>query len=164
MPFTIIEKPIIDMRVRKLCQKPYHGHPKGCPNYDNKKGCPPNSPPISKVLDLNKEIYIIWNMFDFIKHCSRMETLHPQWSQRQIECCLYWQGTARKQLQNEICKFTGIHPHLSVVYPPESYGVNVTQTMEKMLGIELEWPPIYFTYQVAIAGYKQVKILERIKR
>jgi len=42
MPYKLI-KPVIDMKVRDLCQKPYHGHPKGCPNYNHKKGCPPNS-------------------------------------------------------------------------------------------------------------------------
>ena len=88
MPFEIV-KPVIDMRVRKLCIRPYHGHPKGCPNYNHKEGCPPNSLPISKLLNLNKRIYIIWNMFDFYKHCQRMKDLHPKWSERQIECCLY---------------------------------------------------------------------------
>ena len=154
MPFTKV-KPVIDMSVRKLCTKSYHGHLKGCPNYNKKKGCPPTSLPVSKLLNLNKKIYVIWNAFDFHRHRLRMKSLHPKWSVYQIKCCLYWQGKARKQLQNEILKFRQSYPNYRVLYPPESYGVNVTATMQK-LGIKLEWPPEAFTYQVAIAG-KELK-------
>jgi len=155
MPYKLI-KPVIDMKVRDLCQKPYHGHPKGCPNYNHKKGCPPNSIPILKLLNLNKKIYVIWNKFSFLKHCQRIESIHPKWSIRQIECCLYWQQKARSQLQNEILKFRQDHPNNCVLYPPESHGVNVTDTM-KIIGIKLEWPPVNFTYQVAIAGKGKIK-------
>ncbi len=154
MPFTSV-KPVIDMGIRKLCKRPYQGHPKGCPNYNKKEGCPPKSLPISKLLNLNKKIYVIWNMFDFYKHCQRMKSIHSNWSVRQVECCLYWQGRARKQLQIEILKFRQHHLNHQVVYPPESYGVNVTATMQT-LGIELEWPPKIFAYQIAIAG-KELK-------
>ena len=150
MPFELV-KPIIDMTVRSLCQKPYPGHPKGCPNYNRKKGCPPGSLPISKLLNLDRKIYVNWNEFNFHQHCKRMRHAHPMWTERQVRCCLYWQGKARKQLQNEIYKFRQCHPNYCVLYPPESHGVNVTGTM-KRIGIELEWPPMNFAYQVAIAG------------
>ena len=153
MPFKLV-KPVIDMKVRDLCRKKYPGHPKGCPNYNKKKGCPPKSLLVSELLDLNKNIYVIWSMFNFYKHCERMKSLHPKWTKRQIECCLYWQERARKQLQNEIYKFRQDHANYQILYPPESHGVNVTATMLK-LGIKLEWPPMNFTYQVAIAGKRR---------
>jgi hypothetical protein len=37
---------------------------------------------------------------------------------------------------------------------PEALGLNVTATM-RMIGIDLEWPPREFTYQVALAGAKR---------
>lgn len=154
MPFAFV-KPIIDLSVRDLCKRQYPLHPRGCPNYDRKKGCPPTSLTISKLLDLNKKCYVIWNMFDFYKHCQRMKSLHPKWKKRQVECCLYWQGRARNQLQLECLKFRQTHPNQFILNVPESHGINVTATMLK-LGIELEWPPINFTYQVAIAG-KELK-------
>ena len=154
MPFSLV-KPVIDFSVRLLCYKAYPGHKRGCPNYDRRYSCPPKCPKINQVINLKKPIYIIWNMFDFYKHCQKMLSLHPKWSDRQVKCCLYWQGKARKQLQNEIRKFRQDHPNNQVLYPPEAYGINITGTM-KTIGIKLEWPPINFTYQVAIAG-KELK-------
>ena len=150
MPYKLV-KPKIDLRVRKLCKSPYHGHPKGCPNYNKKKGCPPNSLIISKILKLDEKIYAIWSAFNFAKHRQRMKRLHPSWSQRQIECCLYWQNKARKSLQIEIARFKIKHHDYLILECPESHGIDVTHTM-KRIGIELEWPPVYLVYQIAIAG------------
>jgi len=155
MPHKLV-KPRIDIRVRKLCIRPYYNHSRGCPNYNKKKGCPPNSPVLTKVLNLNKPIYVIWNAFNFHKHCRRMRYLHPMWSKYQVRCCLYWQGKARKHLRNEIDWFKQAHPHYIVLYPPEAYGVNVTETMRR-IGIKLEWPPVVLAYQVAIAGERRKK-------
>jgi len=81
-----------------------------------------------------------------------MRTKHPEWSERQLACCLYWQGTARKQLAERIKEFLkGQDEHLVVLRCPEATGVNVTATM-KTLGIELERPPVIMAYQVALAG------------
>ncbi len=80
-----------------------------------------------------------------------MRAKHPKWSKRQVECCLYWQGTARKTLREKINAFVWKHPHYSIISCPEGAGVNVTETM-KRAGIELEWPPVNYTYQIVIAG------------
>ena len=82
-----------------------------------------------------------------------MKAIHPDWSQRQVECCLYWQPKARKQLRAEIniFAFSITQYVMRVLTTPEAAGVNVTATM-KMVGIELEWPPRSRTYQVALAG------------
>jgi predicted metal-binding protein len=152
MPFEFV-KPVVNLSVRKLCIRPYPLHPKGCPNYNKKEGCPPKSLIISKILNLNKKCYVIWNVFNFDKHCQRMKQLHPNWKKKQVECCLYWQNKARNQLELEILKFRQKHPNQLILKVPESHGVNVTATMKKV-GIELEWPPKTKTYQVAIAGVK----------
>ncbi len=146
-------KPIIDMKVRGLCIKPYYNHPKGCPNFSKKPGCPPECPRIDELIDFDNPmpIYAIINEFDFKKHCNRMRAKHPEWSKRQVECCLYWQGTARKSLRRKIAQFIFKHPHYDIVTCPEGAGVNLTETMANE-GIDLEWPPVNYTYQIALAG------------
>lgn len=37
------------------------------------------------------------------------------------------------------------------IYVPEACGVDVTATM-KLIGIDLEWPPVNVAYQVALVG------------
>ena len=80
-----------------------------------------------------------------------MKILHSGWTKRQLECCLYWQGSARKQLRNKIEMFSGMYPDYRVIICPEAPGVDITSTM-KSIGIILEWPPVNYTYQIALAG------------
>lgn len=152
MPYKLV-KLRVDIRVRKLCIEPYYNHQRGCPNYNKKKGCPPNSLVVSRILNLNKNIYAIWSVFNFGKHCRRMRYRHPLWSQQQVECCLYWQGIARKNLRKEIDKFKQRHFGYLILECPESHGVNVTETMRRV-GVKLEWPLVSLDHHVAIARCK----------
>ena len=147
-------KPVIDRDMGKLCVKPYSNHKKGCPNYNKKKGCPPKCKDIDEILDFNKDIYVIYNKYDFGSHVERMSEKHSDWSKRQLECCLYWQGTARKRLREKIVVFRSLHPTLFIVACPEVSGTNLTATMEK-IGIKLQWPPEKFTYQIVLAGERK---------
>lgn len=144
-------KPVIDRNMRKLCVRPYPLHKKGCPNFNRKEGCPPNCKDIDEILDFKKNIYVIYNKYHFGKHKARMRRLHPNWSKRQVECCLYWQGTARKQLKDKIKVFLHLFPRSTIVACPEASGTNLTATMEQ-IGIKLEWPPVKYTYQIVLAG------------
>ena len=143
----------IDNSMPDLCRKPYPLHPKGCPNYGMKAGCPPQSKFITRVLRTGRPIYAIYNKYDIARHLARMRRLHPDWTSRQLHCCLYWQGTARKQLRKEIIEFKKEHPDMIICHTPEACGVNVTATMAS-IGIELEWPPENWAYQVVLAGYE----------
>lgn len=142
---------VVDMKMRGICRKAYPGHPKGCPNFNKAERCPPKASKITDSLDLSQPVYAVYNKFDFGLHCGRMRSLHPEWSVRQVECCLYWQGTARKALKQKIVDFLCDHPGLTVLTCPEAQGVNITATMANA-GIKLEWPPVNATYQVALAG------------
>lgn len=148
--------PVIDHSVRALCAKPYPGHAKGCPNFNKKKGCPPGAAKYDETYDLNQPVYAIINKFDFKSHTERMRQLHPEWSERQVRCCLYWQPGARKQLLTEIKRFWSdlTHRKYSIETCPEAMGINVTKTLANA-GIELEWPPETVAYQVALAGIKK---------
>lgn len=145
MPFTRAI-PVVNRAVRGLCTRPYPNHRKGCPNYDKKEGCPPGAPLFDATC--KPEVIVVWNVFDFSAHVARMREAHPDWSQRQVECCLYWQGTARKHLRHEVKLALREHPGATVVMCPEAMGVDVTATM-RSLGVDLEWPPERKAVQVA---------------
>lgn len=148
--------PVIDHTVRKLCTRPYHGHPKGCPNFNKKPGCPPAALNFDLVYDLTKPVFAICNIFDFKGHVEKMKAKHPDWSEYQLRCVLYWQGGARKHLKAHILDF--LREHQSQGYRietcPEAMGVNITETM-KSAGVILEWPPQNVTYQIALAGIRK---------
>lgn len=165
--------PIIDNSVRELCTKPYPGHLKGCPNHGKRPSCPPQAPLLKDILILHPDvpIYIVWNKFPLWEHVAKLKYKHPDWSDRQLYCCLYWQGKARKQLREEVQdvliakrNIIGMPfgPPLIGLSCPEAQGVNVTATM-KAAGVNLEWPPREFAYQVALVGYANMNKLERIR-
>lgn len=144
---------VINSKVRNLCFEAYPNHKNGCPNYGKKKGCPPQAPMINEILDITSPVWAVWNIFDFKTHCNKMRRIHPKWSIRQVECCLYWQGTARKQLRMLLQEFESAHKqyNFTIVTCPEACGVDITKTMLSV-GQMLEWPPIMKTYQVILAG------------
>ena len=150
-PWVRVDPLVIDKKMRALCARPYPNHPKGCPNFGKKAKCPPNAPLITNVIEMDSAVYAIYNVFDFKAHCDRMREKHPNWTQRQVECCLYWQPKARKQLRARIKQFRQEFPQMRVVATPEAQGVNLTATM-KQAGVEMEWPPVNVTYQIVLAG------------
>lgn len=148
---------VIDYSVRKLCLRPYPNHPHGCPNYGKKPTCPPLSPKIEDVFDMSRLVFVVWVTFDFAAHREKMKAKHPTWTQRQIDCCLYWQGGVRKKLRAEIARALSCFQDSSeyVAFDcPEALGVNVTATM-KNLDIKLEWPPETIVYKVALFGTRK---------
>ncbi len=155
-----ITKPVVDKGVRGLCIKPYRGHIDGCPKFRVDPICPPTALLIDDAIDLSRNVYCVWNKFNLGEHVARMKVKQPDWSVFQLECCLYWQSKARKQLRIRLaavvarltCNLEVGSPSMVVLTRPEANGVNVTATM-RSIGIELEWPPKLFTYQVAIVGY-----------
>lgn len=143
--------PVIDYSVRGICVRPYPGHPKGCPCFKKKDGCPPGAPKFDEYFDVGQPIFAIVNRFDLGSHRERMRTAHPQWSERQLVNCLYWQAGARKQLRLKIEAFLRDHPNYEANIYPEAMGVNITKTL-KHAGLILEWPPDRYAHQIALAG------------
>lgn len=154
-----IVSPVIDKSVRLLCYRSYPGHKKGCPNFGKKDGCPPNTPLLGDVFDLSKAVWAVWVDFDFAGHKARMLKLHPDWKKypRKVECCRYWQRTADNEVRHQVANFCTEKllfkeaKRLDVLYRPEAYGVNVTETM-KNIGVILEWPPVNIVRKIAFVG------------
>jgi len=144
---------IIDPKFQELCRTPYYNQPSGCPNYGKKRGCPPQQKLFFDVFD--HDFYLIYTEFDLVAHVKKMKKKLPNWTNRQLYCCIYWQGTARKNLKEEIKRAKKLLPHHFVTACPEAMGVNCTDLMENNAGIELEWPPKITTYQVAVAGIRK---------
>ena len=103
MPIIKLEKIWMSPYPHLLCALPYPGHPKGCPNLGKKCGCPPYASMIFDHIQL--PYYAIVNEFNLESHVDSLRIRHPTWSERQLECCLYWQPKARKQLNKLIKDF-----------------------------------------------------------
>jgi hypothetical protein len=144
-------KPIINPRVRGYCRLPYPGHPRGCPNYNKRAVCPPQAPLFDRLVDIGKPVYCIVNQFDLHAHAETMRARHPDWSEAQLYCCLYWQGRGRKQLRQKVERFLANHPGYTALYCPEGSGVDVVATTAQF-GLEFEWPARNYAYQIALAG------------
>lgn len=154
MIVQINPKDISYLDAEKFCLKPYPNHPKGCPNYGKKKGCPPNLPKIEELLNFNKNVYLIYTEFNIGEHARRMKKMHPDWSDKQVYCVLYWQPKARKMQRQEEEKARKEKDINLVLTSPEAMGVNIVSLMNK-IGVKLEWPPRKITRLVSIGGMKK---------
>jgi predicted metal-binding protein len=139
-------------KMQDFCKLPYPNHPRGCPNYGKKEGCPPNQVLINKVLDLKKDVYVVYTEFNLGKHAREMKKRHPQWTDKKAYCCLYWQKRARalhKKEEERAKKEYGLE---KVIRLPEAYGVNMNKLMTD-IGIRLDWPPKKIARIVSLGGY-----------
>ena len=153
-------KPVYDVVMRRLCTRKYEGHPHGCPNWNSKVLCPPKAPGLTKVIDLERPVYAVASAFNLAAHVERMREKHPDWSDRQLHNCLYWQGTARKRLRGGIDTLLSHHPDLLILVCPEACGLIVGPTVEP-IGVKLEWPPKKWDWHVALAGHPQPDLKDR---
>lgn len=162
-------KPVLSASVRNLCYKPYYNHPKGCPNFNKRDICPPTAPLLSEFFDLNKKVLAVCIHFNLGMHMQKMKEKHPDWSERQCACCLYWQGSAKKKLRQEVAYNITRGPlfdgyEVVATDCPEAMGVDVTATM-KEAGIILEWPPEKIVRKIAFIGTKRpAVVLQRERR
>lgn len=135
---------VIERKFQGICKKPFYGHPKGCPNYGKKEGCPPGLPLIDEVFDFSERLYLIYTEFEVGEHAERMRVGHPEWSEhpRQWYNPRRWQPTARKNHRADIVDFLDSHEGHSVNKTPEAHGIHISELM-KLAGIELRWgwPP-----------------------
>lgn len=142
----------IDRNVQDYCLLKYPGHPRGCPNYGIKDGCPPGALMLNEILDMNKDIYVIYVEYDVRKFADRMKTIHPKWTDRQAYCCLYWQKIPRTELRAEEDRARTEFGLTQISTSPEANGVNI-QYLFRQLGISLEWPVRNISRHVSIGGF-----------
>ncbi len=130
--------PVIDSQISANCLKPYHGHPDGCPNYGRKKGCPPEAPLFSDFFDIAKPVYAIVNVI-ILKSDIEPSSSHT---------------SEKKNFKEEIAGFLREHRGYHVTTCPEAMGVDISSSLANA-GFKLEWPPVNYVCQVALAGNKK---------
>lgn len=146
---------------RSLCIKPYHNHPKGCPNFGKKEGCPPNIPMFDHVYDLNKPIYLIINEFNLLEHVTNMKKIHPDWSSYQLCNSRYWQGKS-VSINNKVSyAWLNEYPNLVLTNWIESMGVDLINTL-KSVGIDLIFGEnLEVARRISLAGELLPESIER---
>ena len=135
-------------KTRLWCQLPYPNHPKGCPNYYKNPNCPPSAKFMKKILSDYLHFYLIYAKFDLKIQKERMLLLHPNWSNRQANCLLYWQNSVKKELKNYIKKIYIMNKNFDLfllscgsgfnsndynqgkVYSMEAAGIDVFKTLK----------------------------------
>lgn len=148
----VTNKLVINYKSRDWCKIPYPQHPDGCPNYNKNIYCPPQSPRIETWLDIDKPHWFIVSEFNLSKFAQRMKIKHPNWSEKQSRCCLYWQNIPRKELRITMNKFIEEHPGVVSTMIPEAMGVQVIITARR-LGIPIKTKPDDTVYKIALVGY-----------
>ncbi len=152
-------KLVIDYRAREWCKLPYHNHPNGCPNYGNREDCPPKAEKVENYFNLTLPHWLAIVDFDLESHKNKMKIIHPDWSDYQLKCVLYWQGGVRKKLK-ELCEdfiFENITENIEYRTCPEAMGVHVISTMKK-LGYKISKNIKNTVYKVTLIGYPNEKI------
>lgn len=136
------------------CLLPYPGHPKGCPNYNRSKICPPVAPLVVDFVDLERPLWFVVVDFNLKEHVARMMALHPNWSGRQTRCVLYWQGGVKSRLVASAKQFCSDHPGTHHTLCPEAMGVNVFATA-RGIGLPIRPNPTELVFKIALIGYKK---------
>ncbi len=121
----------------KMCLNPYYRHPKGCPNFHIKKGCPPEVLNISQQYD-TEHLNMILLKFPFEQYISAKSQIHPQWPLRQLANPRHWQGHLRSTLYRYWDTIKDEYPSSTLITGPEAMGINVGSTLENM-NIPLKW-------------------------
>lgn len=126
------------------CQIPYHGHPKGCPNYPK---CIKDRPDFRNIA-MNYTWFAVMEVFDLKAHAESAKIKHPQWTERQCRNPRHWQGGVRKRLREKALTLNGD----ILLDIPEACGVEVFETM-KLHGIEIEKHP-QIVRKIMLVGMK----------
>jgi hypothetical protein len=132
----------IDVRARDgtWCTLPYPRHPHGCPNYPE---CVEGQPSLTQLEAIHPyaKWYAVIEEFGLKDFSERMKQQHPDWSDRQSRCVLYWQASVRKRLLRKMRYYAGklvednpdlCGKPLDILHIPEASGVNVFATMNRV--------------------------------
>jgi len=88
--------------VLELCKRPYPNHPKGCPNQEKCRSLAIPSFKEFKEKNKNYFYYLVHAYFDFGSYKQIRKREHPDWTEQQVKCVLYWQGSVKKHLADYI--------------------------------------------------------------
>lgn len=146
-----LKKVILSNKTRTWCKLPYPDHPKGCPNYNQRKICPPKAPLFKQIIKPPYTLVAV--KFNLEKHVKKIKAKHPNWSNKQARCVLYWQNKVNKKLK-QLSEETASKIRNSIIlYKPEANGVNLFKTCKK-IGLTLRPNPQKILWKMSIIGTK----------
>jgi len=73
---------VFDKAIKALCGIPYYDHPKGCPYFNTRETCMGNSPLIDEVLDLERELFVIYTPHIIGTIAEKTRLNNPQWTEK----------------------------------------------------------------------------------
>jgi predicted metal-binding protein len=149
---------VVQERVREWCKLPYPNHPRGCPKYNHSEECPPKAKHVQEVFDLYQQHWFAVEAFDLSRQTRVMAERHPEWSERQCRCCLYWQGGVRKRLRETCERLVNELPGFIYTLNPEAMGVNVFRTAHRH-GLMIRKNP-EIVHKIALIGRTILKTRE----
>lgn len=138
---------IFNEKIREFCKRAYPKHKNGCPNYNKNPLCPPQAPYRKDILKKHSNFILVWANFDFKSYKEKMKENHQTWSEKQITCVLYWQGSLKKIIKDYIVKnlqyneLFGCGSGFLDSQSMESAGINVFSTL-KLNKIDYEIKPV----------------------
>lgn len=136
---------IINKNTLKWCHLPYPNHPLGCMNIllcmDSK--------PIWEIADA--PFIFVGAKCDFKSYIKEMKELHPNWSERQLKNCLYWQRNIDNRLLIETRKIMWDKKLFFLTQRPEAHRIDVLSTM-KNLGYDIERNPENIVWKINLIG------------
>jgi len=146
-PEILKENMLTKKEVTQLCTASFYKHPKGCPNYNKKEGCPPNQPLIDEILDFQRDLFAIYTEFNVGEFAEKIKSAHPDWkSPRQWYNPRYWQPKARKFQRQEEKNAKEEYSLDVILNSPEANGLNVTGLMKEIgIAMKWNWPPEHNT-------------------
>ena len=138
------------------CELEYPGHKKGCPNYSK---CS-ELPDLEDYFDLTRNHWFCIQEFNLAAHVEKMKQKHPEWSERQCRCVLYWQNGVRNELSDKSRSFIktmkttySVNGDLRFHLIPEAMGLNVMMTMRK-IGQPIEIKPVNIVRKISLIGFE----------
>ena len=135
---------IQDLKMIAFCRTPYPKHPRGCPNWNYKEGCPPQTKPFLNLYLPGVRVVIA--QMDFGRYLTLKKQRHPDWTERALRNPLHWQGHLRAKLNMYVSSLE-IPPGFEIVDNPEAMGINIFETCHRA-DFVLERNPTLFVCKI----------------
>jgi hypothetical protein len=101
-------------------------------------------------------MYLIMRSFSINKIARKIQKEHPGLCYEEARDMQYWKSIFKDFLANDISTFQKKHPDYLVLERPQVYGLDVTKTVKKGIGILLDWKyPLDKIWRIALAGCKR---------
>jgi len=147
----------IDRRGREVWR-----HPKGCPNWNKKDKCPAHAPHFEDVAI--PPYWLVQVPFNLREHHARMREKHPDWSEAQVRCILWWQTGVNARLKRLAKEVRDSLPGKNILLEvPEANGVNLFATCARV-GLMLKANPTNVAHKMMIVGGAKPQIVTGHKR